>query len=136
MLIATGFLRSPEGRAALDAAATEALERDARLLVVHSMRGGERDELDQIRAYDAAFEEATARLSERGVNHEVKRYARGASPAEDLLQCARDEDVDLLVIGIRRRSPVGKLILGSNAQDIILQADCPVLCVKAPPDAE
>ena len=130
MRIATGFLQSPEGRAALDAAADEAEARGAKLLVVHSMRGGERDELEQIRAYDAAFDEATKTLEQRGIDFEVKRYVRGASPADDLLQCAADEDVDLLVIGIRRRSPVGKLIMGSNAQDIILQAGCPVLCVK------
>ena len=130
MRIATGFLQSPEGQAAFDAAADEAEARGAQLLVVHSMRGGERDELEQIRAYDAAFDEATRALGQRGIDFEVKRYVRGASPAEDLLQCAQDEDVDLLVIGIRRRSPVGKLIMGSNAQDIILQADCPVLCVK------
>lgn len=130
MLIATGFLQSPEGKAALAAAADEAEARGAKLLVVHSMKGGERDELEQVRAYDAAFEEATKELDQRDLDYEVKRYVRGASPAEDLLQCAKDEDVDLLVIGIRRRSPVGKLILGSNSQDIILQAECPVLCVK------
>lgn len=130
MRIATGFLQSPEGEAALRAAADEAEARGARLLVVHSMKGGERDELEQLRAYDAAFDEATRELEARGIDFEVKRYVRGATPAEDLLQCAEDEDVDLLVIGIRRRSPVGKLIMGSNAQDIILQADCPVLCVK------
>lgn len=130
MRIATGFVDTPEGRAALDAAVTEAETRGATLLVVHSMKGGERDELDTLRAYDAAFDEATAALEERGIDFVVKRFARGATPSEDLLQCARDEQVDLLVIGIRRRSPVGKLIMGSNAQDIILQADCPVLCVK------
>jgi nucleotide-binding universal stress UspA family protein len=134
MRIATGFLQSPEGRAAFEAAADEAEARGAQLLVVHSMRGGERDELEQIRSYDTAFEEATAALDARDLDYEVKRYVRGASPAEDLLQCARDEDVDLLVIGIRRRSPVGKLLLGSIAQDIILRADCPVLCVKPASD--
>ena len=134
MRIATGFLQSPEGQAALDAAADEAEARGAKLLVVHSLKGGERDELEQLRAYDAALEEATAALETRGIDFEVKRYVRGSTPAEDLLQCAEDEDVDLLVIGIRRRSPVGKLILGSNSQDIILQATCPVLCVKPPRD--
>lgn len=134
MQIATGFIRSAEGRAALETAAAEAAARDARLLVVHSMRGGERDELEQIQAYDEALDEATRELAERGIDHEVKRYARGASPSEDLLRCAEEEDVDMLVIGIRRRSPVGKLLLGSNAQEIILHADCPVLCVKAAED--
>jgi nucleotide-binding universal stress UspA family protein len=47
------------------------------------------------------------------------------------VEFANDEGIDLIVIGVRRRSPVGKLVLGSNAQDILLRADCPVLAVKA-----
>lgn len=130
MHIAVGFLHTDEGKAAFEAAISEALLRDATLVVVHSMKGGERDE-DEIAAdHDRALRNAEADLAERGVAYEVKRYARGNTPSEDLLRTAKDMDVDLLVIGIRRRSPVGKLLLGSNAQDIILHADCPVLAVK------
>ncbi|MBY5164216.1 universal stress protein [Salsipaludibacter albus] len=134
MRIAVGYLRSDEGRAALEAAIAEVEQRGGTLVIVHSMRGGERDEAEVVHEYDRALEAVTDDLAARGVPHEVKRYARGGSPAEDLLQTAHDEDVDLLVIGIRRRSPVGKLLLGSNSQDIILQADCPVLAVKPPRD--
>lgn len=130
MRIAVGFLRSAEGQAAFDRAIEETRLRGGRLIVVHSMRGGERDELETVRAYNDAFEEAEGRLAGEDIDYEVKRFARGASPADDLLQCAEDEDVDLIVIGIRRRSPVGKLLLGSNAQDVILKANCPVLAVK------
>lgn len=60
--------------------------------------------------------------------------ARGAlSPAEDLLDTARQLGVSLIIVGVRRRSSVGKLLLGSNAQTIILGADVPVLCVKGGP---
>ncbi len=100
-------------------------------MVVHSMRGGERAEDELVREYDEALQKAEQQLKDAGIDFEIRRFARGASPSEDLLECARDEGVDLLVIGIRRRSPVGKLILGSNAQDIILKAECDVLCVKA-----
>lgn len=130
MRIAVGFIRTEEGTAALDAARKEARERDASLLVVHSMRGGERDEGEIAATHDEALAKIEEELTAEGIDYEVKRYARGASPSEDLLQAAEDEDVDLLVIGIRRRTPVGKLLLGSNAQDIILHADCPVLAVK------
>ncbi|HKJ57350.1 MAG TPA: universal stress protein [Nitriliruptoraceae bacterium] len=130
MHIAVGFLHTDEGRAAFEAAASEALLRDATLIVVHSMKGGERDEQEIAFDHDRALRDAEADLAERGVTYEVKRYARGKTPSEDLLRTAKDLDVDLLVIGIRRRSPVGKLLLGSNAQDIILHADCPVLAVK------
>jgi len=130
MRIAVGFLRSAEGQAAFDRAIDETRMRGGTLIVVHSMRGGERDELETVRAYNDAFEQAEKRLDDEGIDYAVKRFARGASPSDDVLQCAEDEDVDLIVIGIRRRSPVGKLLLGSNAQDVILKANCPVLAVK------
>lgn len=130
MRIAVGFLQSDEGRAALDAAIDEAALRGASLLIVHSMRGGERDEGETVAEHDRALATITADLDERGIEHDVRRFARGSSPAEDLLEAAEEFDVDLLVIGVRRRSPVGKLLLGSNTQDIVLRADCPVLAVK------
>ncbi|MEX2550245.1 MAG: universal stress protein [Nitriliruptoraceae bacterium] len=136
MKIVAGFLRSPEGRAALRRAIEETRLRDGELLVVHSMRGGERDELEQVMSYREEFEQLEADLKEADVRYRLVEYARGNAPAEDLLQAAKDEDADMVVIGIRRRSPVGKLILGSNAQDILLHADCAVLAVKAAPEDE
>jgi nucleotide-binding universal stress UspA family protein len=136
MRIVAGFLRSPEGRAALRRAIEETRLRDGELLVVHSMRGGERDELEQVMSYREEFEQLEADLQEADVRYRLVEYARGNAPAEDLLQAAKDEDADMIVIGIRRRSPVGKLILGSNAQDILLHADCAVLAVKAAPEDE
>lgn len=132
MRIVAGFLTSPEGRAALDRSVEEAKLRDAELLVVHSMRGGERDELENVLTYREAFEALEKQLADENINYRLVEYARGNAPSEDLLQAASDENADLLVIGIRRRSAVGKLILGSNAQDILMHADCAVLAVKAP----
>lgn len=136
MRIVVGFLRSPEGRAAFERAIDEAQIRDGELLVVHSMRGGERDELDQLITSQEDFADLDRQLKESGVQYRMVEYARGNSPAEDLLQASKDEDADLIVIGIRRRSPVGKLILGSNAQDILLNAEASVLAVKASKDTE
>ena len=55
--------------------------------------------------------------------------------AEELLRTAESTEADFIVIGLRRRSPVGKLLLGSNAQRVLLDAACPVLAVKAGPEA-
>lgn len=134
MRIAVGFLKTPEGEAALDAAVAEARRRDAELVIVHSSKGGERDEAEELQSYAQELDEIQGRLNDEGLTVDVHRFVRGNTPAEDMLELERDEDVDLIVIGIRRRSPVGKLVLGSNSQDIILQADCPVLCVKAGDD--
>lgn len=131
MRIVVGFIRSPEGEAAITHAIAEARRRDAELLVVHSMRGGTRDEEREVHTYRKAFEQLEKQLTEEDVRFRLVEYARGNDVAEDLLTAVREEDGDLIVIGIRRRSPVGKLVLGSNAQDILLQADCPVLAVKA-----
>jgi len=133
MKIVTGFRPSTEGRAAVDRAIEEARLRGGTVLVVHSMHGGERDELEKLMAYRERFEQLKADLEASGVDHELIEYARGNSPAEDLLEVARERDADMIVIGIRRRSPVGKLVLGSNAQDVLLEADCPVLAVKSTP---
>ena len=94
------------------------------------MKGGERKEEEVAFEHGRALEDAEKDLKEQGVSYEIKRYARGNTPSEDLMAAAAELDADLIVIGIRRRSPVGKLLLGSNAQDIILHADCPVLAVK------
>lgn len=130
MAVLVGFIRSPEGAAALEAAIEEARRRQKRLIVVHSLHGGGRDE-EQIPEYREELDAIAQRLEEEGLDHEIRELVRGQSPSEDLLDLARTEDADLIVIGLRRRSPVGKLVLGSNAQDILLNADCPVLAVKA-----
>ncbi len=134
MRIVAGFLRSPEGRAALDRAVEETRLRDAELLVVHSMRGGERDDEEQVIAYREEFERLEQRLEDEDITYKLVEYARGNSPSQDLLKAAEDQDADLIVIGLRRRSPVGKLVLGSNAQEILLNAPCAVLAVKAASD--
>ncbi len=129
MKVLVGFITSPEGEAALEAAISEAKLRDATLLVVHSLIGGGRDE-DKMPEYTVALRDVAARLESEGVDHQIRELVRGNSPGDDLLRFAADESVDLIVIGVRRRSPVGKLVLGSNAQDVLLGADCPVLAVK------
>lgn len=130
MKIIAGFLRSPEGRAALDRAIEEARLRDAELVVIHTLR----DEVEEVQAYRDELEQIEERLQGEGVSHRIRELVRGNNPGEDLLEAAKEEDADLIVIGVRRRSPVGKLVLGSNAQHVLLHADCAVLAVKATSD--
>ena len=80
------------------------------------------------------LDEVRATLQEAGVEHEVRQLVRGLDPADDLVNVANEVSADIIVIGLRRRSPVGKLILGSNAQRVLLDAPCPVLAVKAGED--
>ena len=70
-------------------------------------------------------------LSEAGIEHEVRQPVEGRSAADEILAAASESSADLIVIGLRRRSPVGKLITGSTAQQVLLDAECPVVAVKA-----
>lgn len=126
-MIIAGFIRSPEGRAALDRAVEEARLRNDSLLVVHSLK----DDLEEVHAYRDELEKVEQQLKDSGIDHEIRQYVRGNSPAEDIVQAAQDEGGDLIVLGVRRRSPVGKLLLGSNAQHVFLHSPVPVLAVYA-----
>lgn len=130
-VIVVGYVPKPEGEAALRLAAEEAALRGASLVVVSSHRGGrELGDGEAVRA-ETHLDEVRAQLAEAGIDHEVRHLVRGLDPAEDLVSVAAEVSADIIIIGLRRRSPVGKLILGSNAQRVLLDAPCPVLAVKA-----
>lgn len=129
MTIVVGYLATPEGRAALDAAIVEADRRSTGLLLVVSDRGS--STTPEAAAEQArALQELRGELDGRGVPYDVREMAQGRDVAEDLIGAAEESNGSLIVIGLRRRSPVGKLILGVNAQRILLDAPCPVLAVK------
>jgi nucleotide-binding universal stress UspA family protein len=129
--IVVGYVPKAEGDAALERAIEEAQLRSAKLVVVNSHRGGrEYDGEDSVRD-DEQMASVKARLEASGVEFDLRQLVRGFEPAEDLISIAEATGADLIVIGLRRRSPVGKLILGSNAQRILLDAHCAVLAVKA-----
>ena len=97
------------------------------------MRGGGADRAARARPEEQA--ELRRELGAGSVPFELRRSAADLDPAEDLIAAAEDADAAFIVIGLRRRSPVGKLLLGSNAQRVLLDASCPVLAVKADPTA-
>ena len=129
--VVVGYVPKPEGEAALEAGVREAKLRGSKLVVVNSHRGGQEFDGPKARAAETDVEAIERKLADSGVEHEVRQLVRGFEPAEDLISIAETSDAELLVIGLRRRSPVGKLILGSNAQRVLLDAQCPVLAVKA-----
>jgi nucleotide-binding universal stress UspA family protein len=128
--IVVGYVPRPEGRAALRRAAEEARLRRMKLIVISSDKGGGRREEETLE-HERELRRVRAQLEADGIEHEVRQLARGRDPSDDLIAVAEETHADSIVIGLRRRSPVGKLILGSNAQRILLDAPCPVLAVKA-----
>lgn len=131
MSIVVGYVATKEGRAALKRAAEESLLRQSKLVVINSQRGGRSADPQETQQFDEELQRVQAQLDEQGIEHEVRQLVRGNEPAEDLIAAADESDAEFIVIGLRRRTPVGKLILGSNAQRILLEATCPVLAVKA-----
>ncbi|WP_435741456.1 universal stress protein [Nocardioides sp. SYSU DS0663] len=129
--VVVGYVPTPEGEAALARAIDEARLRDSTLVIVSSHRGGQGYDRSAADKADADLAAVETRLAGTGVSYEVRQLVRGLAPAEDVVGVAEEIAADLIVIGLRRRSPVGKLVLGSNAQRLLLDAPCPVLAVKA-----
>ena len=129
MVIVVGYVPRPEGRAALDRAIEEAKLRGGRLVVVNASRG---DALvDAGYAGVQEIELVKSRLAESGVEFELRQLVRGHEPADEVVDLAEELGAELVVIGMRHRSAVGKFLLGSTAQRILMDARCPVLAVKA-----
>ena len=129
--VVVGYVPKPEGEAALQKAIDEARLRNAKLVVVNSHRGGTDFDADASTKVEREMNAVRRTLEDSGVDFDLRQLVRGFEPAEDLLSIAESSKAELVVIGLRRRSPVGKLILGSNAQRVLLDAHCPVLAVKA-----
>ena len=128
--VVLGYVPKPEGEAALAASIAEAQLRGADLVVVNSHRARHGDVEDDHRLL-TELDDVRARVGEAGVSVDIRHPETGLEASEDLLSVVEELDAELVVIGLRRRTPVGKLILGSNAQRILLDAHCPVLAVKS-----
>jgi nucleotide-binding universal stress UspA family protein len=129
MTVIVGYIPTAQGEAALTAGIGEARTHGDPLLVVNMSRD---DKLvDAHRAGSDVLSRLERDLAESGVQHEVRRIEHGSDPADQILDLIESESARLLVIGLRHRTPVGKLLLGSTAQRLLLDATCPVLAVKA-----
>ena len=131
MTVVVGYIPGELGEAALDAAVAEVRRRGADLVVVNTTRG---DRLvDPRYAHDDDAAALEARLAASGVPHEVRRFTSDRLAADALLDVAGEVGAELVVIGMRHRTPVGKLLMGSTAQRVLLESPCDVLAVKRRP---
>ncbi|GAB3242889.1 universal stress protein [Kineosporia babensis] len=117
MSIVVGYFPTAEGRAALRHGIDEALHHQSDLLVIS----------DPADAEACAVDVKSAGASGVAIS---SRPAGEAGMAAELIDASYAEGVTLLVIGLRRRSPVGKLLMGSISQQVLLEAQCPVVAVK------
>ena len=129
MTILVAYVPRPEGQAALDKAIEIAQRQREALVVVNASPGGKQEDASQADVQDV--ERVEALLAQSGLDATFKQFVRGNSAVAEIEALVDSLKVSVLVIGLRKRSPVGKLIMGSVAQEILLTVSCPVLAVKA-----
>lgn len=129
MTILVAYVPRPEGEAALDKGIEIATRRDEHLVVVNASPGGGKADPSAVDVVDA--ERVENILKDSGLNAEFKQLVRGKNAVEEIEALVESLQVSVLIIGLRKRSPVGKLIMGSVAQELLLSVSCPVLAVKA-----
>lgn len=123
-VIGVGFVGTPESRAGLGHAIRECTTHGSDLTVVVPTAVAATDAF----AADVALAEAT--LGGRKVV--LRTVAKEEHVAQELIDLSYEDGVTQLVMGLKRRSPVGKLIMGSLTQKVLLDARCPVTAVKPP----
>ena len=126
MRIVVGYVPTDEGRAAIDTAVNEAVLRSSELLVLGPTVTDDTD------TAKSELAEILQRARASGVPTQVRPMKPGEDLADVLIDTSYEDDVELVMIGVRRRSRVGKLILGSTAQRVILEAGSAVHSVKPP----
>lgn len=122
--------RSDESKKAVRLARNLAKRVDGEVVIVTSLEKGEPDNQDEINEAKEGLAYAKSIVDAEGIPCSTDLLIRGLSVGRDLVEFARDREMDVIVIGVIRKSKVGKLFFGSTAQYIILKAPCPVLSVK------
>lgn len=130
MKILVGYDGSNSAKDALSLAKKHAAAFGAEVIIVTSLTGGSVTHAVEVEHATEDLEAAKKMLDEANIPCQTKLLVRGMTPGEDLVDFAAEKGIDEIVIGIKRRSKVGKLLFGSNAQYIIIKAPCPVVTVK------
>jgi nucleotide-binding universal stress UspA family protein len=130
MNILVGYDRFNSGNDALELAKDHAMALDAKVHVVTSMVGANNNQYDELQRAELGLKYAKALLEEDNIKCETHLLVRGFSPGEDLVQYAKDNSINQMIVGVRRSSKVGKLLMGSTAQHVILNAPCSVVTIK------
>ena len=124
--ILLAYVPSATSEAAFDFAVEEAERRDASLLVLASERAPDPRKARGVPDKRPLQE----RLEETGLGFELRTVPRRDDPADDILDAVEHDDVALVVLGIRKRTPIGKILLGSTSQRVAIESPVPVVLVK------
>lgn len=134
MKILVGYNGGEDCRLALSLARDFAKTNNAFVYVVNSMEGGSSEKQSDILKAEQDLDFARELLTKSGLECEAQQSVRGLSPSEDLVKFAKENEIDQIFLGIRKKSKAQKAILGSTSRDVILKAPCPVTTIKFDPD--
>ena len=130
MKFLVGYDGTESSQRALTLAAEQAKRAEALIYVVTSMEGGEKESWEEIKKVEEDLEKAKDLLLKEHIQCETIQLARGLSPGEDLVKFAEDNSIDIIFLGIKKKSRTRKILLGSTAQFLILKGPCPVTTTK------
>jgi nucleotide-binding universal stress UspA family protein len=130
MKILVGYDGTNSAKEALNLAKSHAKAFGASIEVVTSMQKGTESDRNDIEQAERGLEYAKSLFEKADISCNTHLLIRGLSPGEDLVEFANENQIKEIVVGVKRRSKVGKLLMGSTAQYVILKADCPVITVK------
>jgi len=130
MTILIGYKPTPRGEAALEAGLAEAAARGDDVIVLNSPRRGGRTSAGLLGDEDSAALVERGRAA--GVTVRVDHADHGAELVDVFNDAIESTGARLVVIGLKRRSPVGKLVMGSDAQRLLLELEAPILAIKPP----
>ena len=130
MKILVAYKGTNVGKDLMKIAVKHAKAFDGEILIVTSMIGGDKSEMQKFTDAEKNLEQAKAYFDDYGIKSQTHLLVRGFEAGEDIVKFAKEKYVDEIIMGVRSRSKVGKLIFGSTAQVVILEAHCPVLTVK------
>jgi nucleotide-binding universal stress UspA family protein len=130
MNILVAYDGTKEAKEAAQVAAKHAKAFGGRIILAYSMVGGPEIPRIEFERAEKELQRQALAFKEAGVDSETILSVRGLETGEDIIRIAEERKAEEIIIGIQRRSKVGKLLFGSTAQYIILNASCPVVTVK------
>jgi nucleotide-binding universal stress UspA family protein len=130
MKILVGYDESRVAEAALKLAHKHAQAFDGNVNVLYSLEQSPTLKKEDIDKAENKLEKIRSGFEADGIDCQVHASVSYQTPGEDLVNFANENDIEQIIVGVRRRSKVGKLMFGSTAQFVILEASCPVLAVK------
>lgn len=130
MKILVGYDGTNSAKDALDLAKVHAKAFGASVEVVTSLQKGTEAQKKEIEQAERGLAYAKTLFEEDNIACNTHLLIRGLSAGEDLVEFANENEINEIIVGVKRRSKVGKLLLGSTAQYVILKAECPVVTVK------